>query len=89
MNAIVAWFKSKNISSHTIAAALVSVATLIVTDEQVRSFLVQALISHPKIAAEVIAVAGIIFKYSRGSSPAGAVSNVVADVTAQPPKGTQ
>jgi pantothenate kinase type III len=84
MNRIIAWFESRNITSHTVAAVAISAATLISTDEQVRSFLVSAFQQHPKIASELIALAGIILKYSRSSSPAGAVTNVVTDAVIDP-----
>lgn len=84
MNALMAWFKSKNITSHTIALAAISAAGLITSDEQVRSFLVGAFAHHPKIATEIIAVAGIILKYTRASSPVGAEKEVVADVVNDP-----
>jgi hypothetical protein len=81
-NAIVAWFKAKSITSHTVAAAVISAATLISTDQQVRDFLISSCQAHPKIAAEIIALSGIILKYTRSSSPAGEVKNVIADSSA-------
>jgi hypothetical protein len=80
MVAFLAWLKSRNITSHTVAVALIALAGLITSDEQVRTFLLQSLSAHPKIAADIILAAGIILKYSRGSSPVGAVGNVLADV---------
>ena len=74
MNALLAWLRSKNITSHTIAAALAVIAGLIVKDEQVRDFLISSLVAHPKIAAGIVSAAGIWFKYSHSSSPAGAVA---------------
>ena len=73
MSKILAWLKSKNITSHAIAAFLIAAAGLITEDQQVRSFLVSIFSAHPKLAAEIIAVASIILKYSSSSSPAGAV----------------
>lgn len=79
MSKLIAFLKSKNITSHTVAALAISAATLISTDEQVRTFLVGAFVHHPKIATEIIALASIILKYSRGSSPTGAVTEVAKD----------
>jgi hypothetical protein len=84
MNSIVAWFKSKNITSHTIVAFLIAGATLITSDEQVRSLLVSAFVHHPKIIANVILIAGIIMKYSRDSSSQGAAKNILSDASAGP-----
>jgi hypothetical protein len=81
---IVAWLKSKNISSHTVAALLISAAGLIVGDQQIRDFLVGALASHPKAASTIIALAGIILKYTRSSSSTGAAQNVLADAATPP-----
>jgi hypothetical protein len=79
-NPLVAWLKDHSITSHSIAVGLVSAATLIVSDEQVRSFLVGAFSSHPKIATGIIALSGIILKYSRSTTTSGAAANVAQDV---------
>lgn len=67
MSAILAWLKDKNISSHTVAALVISAAGLIVSDQQVRDFLIKTLAHHPDVATAVIGMAGIIFKYSKPS----------------------
>jgi hypothetical protein len=72
MNTILAWLKSRNITSHTITAFLVAAAGLIVGDQQVRSFLMSTFSAHPKIAAEIVAAAGIILGYSNPVGPAAA-----------------
>jgi hypothetical protein len=74
MNALAAWLKSKNLTSHSIAAAAIAIATLISTDQQVRDFLLSTFQAHPKIASSAFALAGIILKYSHSSSPAGTVA---------------
>ena len=79
------WFRSKNITSHTVVALLIGAATLITTDEQVRDLLIQATIAHPKIASTAITVAGIILKYSRDSSTRGAAQNILADANVAAP----
>jgi hypothetical protein len=86
MNTVIAWFRSKNITSHTIAALAIAAAGLITTDQQVRDFIIQSLQAHPKIAADIVLAASIILKYSRNSSPTGAATNVAVDkATANPP----
>lgn len=84
MNPIAEWFRSHNLSSHAFAALAIGLAGVITEDEQVRSFLVGALVNHPKIASEVILAASIVVKYSRSTSPAGAVTNVVTDAVNAP-----
>lgn len=83
MSNLLAWIKSKSITSHSIAVVLIAIATLITTDDQVQQFLVSMLQAHPAIAANIILFAGIILKYSRSTSDAGAVA-VSHAVMAQP-----
>jgi hypothetical protein len=71
---ITAWLKSKNLTSHTVAAGAIALAGLIMADQQVRDFIISASVAHPKIGAGIIALAGIILKYSHSSSPAGTVA---------------
>jgi hypothetical protein len=79
-NPLVAWLKDHSITSHSVAVGLVSAATLIASDEQVRSFLVGLFSAHPKIATSIIALSGIILKYSRSTTTSGAAANVAQDV---------
>jgi hypothetical protein len=74
MNSLWAWLKSKNLTSHSIAAAAIALATLITTDQQVRDFLISTFQQHPKIGTSIVTIAGIILKYSHSSSPAGTVA---------------
>lgn len=85
MNQLLAWLKTKNITSHTIAAALVAIATLISTDEQARTLLETLLIKHPTIMPDIMLLAGVILKYSRDSSTRGAALNILADAGGTPP----
>ena len=78
MNWIAAWFRSKNITAHTVALLAASAAGLITFDPQVQQFLVTLLKAHPAAATDIILLAGIVAKYSRSSSPAGAVANAKA-----------
>lgn len=85
MSQLAEWLKSKNITSHTIVAVLVAGATLITTDEQVRSLLVGMFINHPKVVTDLTIIAGIVLKYSRDSSTRGAALNILSDANqAQP-----
>ena len=82
------WFRSKNITAHTVAVAAVTAATIITTDEQVRSFLVGVFQLHPKIVSGITGLAVIILKYGHSSSPAGVVANAQS-VLASPNPPTQ
>ena len=89
MEGLSAWFRSKNITAHTVAVAAIAAATAITTDEQVRSFLVGVFQQHPKIASAIIGAAVIILKYSHSSSPAGTVANAESVLAApNPPTAT-
>ena len=80
-----AWIKSKNITAHTVAVAAVTAATIITTDEQVRSFLVGVFQLHPKIVSGITSLAVIILKYGHSSSPAGVVANAKSDLASPTP----
>jgi len=71
---ISAWLKSKSITSHTVAAALVLFATAYTTDQQLRDFIIKLFQNHPTIPADILMACGIILKYTRSSSPAGTVA---------------
>jgi hypothetical protein len=73
MNKLIAWLKSKNVTSHTVAAISISAATLITTDQQARDFVQVLFKAHPSVIPDILLIAGIILKYSHSSSPAGAI----------------
>jgi hypothetical protein len=90
MNAFWIWLKGKNWSTHTIAVSLGSFAAFVTADPQAQQFLISLLKTHPAIAAQVIALAGIITAYKRSSTPASTV--VQADQimeSATPPTHTE
>jgi hypothetical protein len=71
---IKAWLLSKNLTAHTVAAVLLSAATVISADPQARQFVAMTFERHPGIGAWIIAAAGIAAKYSHSSSAAGTVA---------------
>jgi len=73
------FFKSKNITSHTVVVLIVAAATAVSTDQQVRDWLIKSLQAHPVLLSDVLGLAGIIMKYSRDSSTRGAAMNILAD----------
>jgi len=74
MSGSLAWLRSKNITSHSVAVAVISAATLIMGDESVRDWVLASFSAHPKIGTAIISAAGIILKYSHSSSPAGTMA---------------
>jgi hypothetical protein len=74
MQALWIWLKGKNWSTHAIGATLGSFAVFVTSDPQAQRFLISLLKAHPAIAAQVIALAGIITAYKRSSTPASTVA---------------
>jgi hypothetical protein len=74
VNTLTAWFKSRSISSHWIAGLLIGAAGIISTDQQVQTFITGLFINHPAAAAQIIAVAGLILKYTPARSDAGVLA---------------
>jgi hypothetical protein len=87
MQEFLSWLRSKSITSHTIAVAAIAAATLITTDQQLRDFVLELFKAHPVIGTDIIALAGIILKYSHSSSPAGTVATATA-ILASPERPT-
>ena len=85
MEALLAFFRSKNITSHTVAAAVITLAGLIMSDEQVRDFVLSTFQAHPKIGTSIVALAGIVLKYSHSSSSAGTIATAEKIVAAPNP----
>ena len=75
MNWLIAWFKSKNITTHAIAAFCISAAVFITSDPQAQQYLLELLKAHPALATDIVLMAGLIAKYSHSSSSAGTVAN--------------
>lgn len=86
MAALIAWLKSKSVTSHSVAAGAVFIAGLISTDAQVRNIVLSFFEKHPAIGTDIVAIAGIILKYSHSSSPAGKVAAAqVIEASPNPP----
>jgi hypothetical protein len=74
----VAWLRSKNITTHTVAALALAAAGAITFDPQVQQILVALLKGHPTLVADIVLIAGVIAKYSQSSSPSGTLANARA-----------
>jgi hypothetical protein len=72
MNSILAWIKSKNLSSHTVLIGATSLAVLISTDQQVQTLIVSTLKSHPALASDIILLATVLAKFSHSTKQADA-----------------
>ena len=75
MTNLIAWFKSKGWTAHAVFAACIAAAGIIGADTQVQQFLAGLFANHPAIAAQIIALAVIIAKYTHSSSAAGTLAN--------------
>jgi hypothetical protein len=90
MKDLVAWLKSRNISSHSIAVGAVALCSLIMTDETIRNFVLNLFAEHPKIGTAIVTIAGIILKYSPARTPAAIVGEAQKIVAApNPPNQTE
>lgn len=78
---VVVWLKSRNISSHTIVVFIIGCATVYTADQQVRDFVISMFKSHPTIPADILALCGIILKYSTAHSSAGILEQANEIVT--------
>lgn len=84
IDVIIAWLKSKSITSHSIAAAAVAFAVAYSTNEPLRDLVLSILKNHPVIVGDLGLAVGAILKYTHSSSPAGAVA--AAEVIEASPK---
>jgi hypothetical protein len=72
---MIAWFKSKNITSHTVAAFLIVFATAYSSNLYgVRDLCIELFKNHPTIPADTLLLCGLILKYTHSSSPAGTIA---------------
>lgn len=71
MDKLLAWLQSKNITSHSVAAVVVILATALTTDQQVRDFFISLFQAHPKVVTVVMSLAAIVLKYSHSSKQTG------------------
>ena len=83
MNAIVTWLRSRNITAHSITAASIALAGLIVSDEKVRTFILNLFVQHPKWGSAIVLIAGIIVNNSNPQTAAAKVATA-KQVLAQP-----
>jgi len=71
---IQAWFLSKNITTHTLAAFAIVAAGIIAFDPQAQTFVKQVCGAHAALATEIITLCLIVAKYSPSRSDAGVVA---------------
>lgn len=88
MNTILAWFKSKSISTHSFAVVAILIAGLITGDPQVRDFVTALFQAHPTLGADIVLLAALIAKYTQSSSPAGTIATA-RQIIAAPDTPTQ
>jgi hypothetical protein len=74
-NTLVAWLKSKNITTHTIGVAA-GLAMLAISDNAwgCRDLLLKLFHDHPSLGADIVLISGAFAAYKRSSSNAGAVA---------------
>jgi len=67
-----------NISSHTVAVALLGFAGLYTTDAQVQAFVNNLIGAHPTWIVNLTLLCGIVLKYSSAHSTQGQVSQLAS-----------
>ena len=80
---IVAWFKSKNISTHVVIAGSIALAGIIATDPAIQDWIKTTLAAHPQIASLIVLASLAVAKNSHSSSAAGTLATARA-ITAAP-----
>src|ERR1017187_9760346 len=85
IDGLLAWLKSKNWTAHSIALLAIAAAGIITEDADVRNLLIDLFKNHPAIVTQIVAVAGIVLKYSHSSSAAGTVANAESVLAAPNP----
>ena len=69
LDKFLSWLKSKNINSHTIAAAAFVAFSFYATHQDVQDFVNGLFASHPKILGGLALTATLYLKYSHSSKP--------------------
>lgn len=59
------WFEDHNITSHTIATAIITTATAYATNDQFFDTVNSILKPYPRVVALLVAAVGVYLKYSR------------------------
>jgi hypothetical protein len=85
MNAIKAWLKSKNITTHTVGMAIVAFAVAYNSSTALRDYIATLLAGYPVVVTKIgmlttDIVAGVTLwrNYSHSSSPAGTLATARA-----------
>lgn len=78
MNKVLEWFHSKNITSHSIAAAVLAFCAVYDSSAEVRTFIAELFVGCPIVVTKlgifvthVLAASAIWAKYSHSSSTSG------------------
>ena len=63
MNALVEFFKSRNMTSHSVTAACILIASLTTTDTAFRDMILKLFQAHPKLGTDIVTLSGILTMY--------------------------
>lgn len=94
---LIAWFKSKNITTHTIGLAIVGAAFAYDGSPQLRNYIGTVFTGYPvvvthigELAANIVAGVTLWRNYSHSSSPAGTLATArTINATPDAPTATQ
>ena len=74
MNILVAWFKSKNWTTHTVIGAAITLAGIIAMDPALQDWIKTTLAAHPQLASLIVLTSLAVAKNSHSSSAAGTLA---------------
>lgn len=75
---IVAWFKSKNWTTHTVIAGAILLAGTIAADPAIQDWIKTTLAAHPQLASLIVLASIAVAKNTHSSSPAGTLATANA-----------
>jgi hypothetical protein len=81
MNSLLAWLKSKNVTTHTVGLAIIAFAVAYDSDKSLQNYISSIFVGHEavvttlgKVCANIVMGVTVWRNYSHSTSPAGAVA---------------
>jgi hypothetical protein len=71
---VISWFKSKNLTTHSVLAACASLAIVIASDPAIQEWIKATLAAHPQLASLIVLAAIAYAKQSHSSSSVGTLA---------------
>jgi hypothetical protein len=84
VNTIIAWLRSKNITTKSVIAGAIGIAIWIAASPAAQEWIKTTLAAHPQLASLIVLASVAIAQQNHSSSPAGAMAQA-RDVVANNP----